>query len=59
MGISLINIWLFCHNFWARNVGKSIKPSKDSYCSLESNEILSHEISSFGQLPGYDDIIQT
>jgi len=25
------------HTFWTRNATKSIKPSKDSYYSLESN----------------------
>jgi len=36
----------------------SIKPSKESYDSLESNQILSQEIGSFGRLPGDDDVIQ-
>ena len=39
VGISLYSFWLFCHNLWTRNATKSIKPSKDSYCSLESQTI--------------------
>jgi len=37
LGISLNNSRLFCHNFLTRNATKSIKPSKNSYYSLESN----------------------
>ena len=37
-GISLVNFCLFCHNFWTRNARKSIKPSEDSYCNLESKK---------------------
>jgi len=58
LGISLNNFQKFGHNFGNRNTRKSIKPSKDSYYSLKSNKLLSHEINSFGQLPGDDDIIQ-
>jgi len=36
--ISLINLWHFGHNFGTRNARKSIKPSKDLYYSLVSNE---------------------
>ena len=36
--ISLINFCLFFHKFWTRNARKSIKPPKDSYCSLESTK---------------------
>jgi len=34
-----------------------MKPSEDSYYSLEFNKILSHKIGSFGRLPGDDDVI--
>jgi len=40
------NIWNFWHNFGIRNARKSIKGSKDSYYSLESNITLSHNIGS-------------
>jgi len=37
VGISLINLWHFCHNFGTRNARKSIKHSKDLYyIKLES-----------------------
>ena len=39
VAIPIINFCLFCHNFWTRNARKSIKPSKDSYCSLESKKV--------------------
>jgi len=57
-GIFLINIRLFCHYFWTRNATKSIKPSKDSHYSLESNKTLSHEIGSIYRLPGGDNVIK-
>ena len=56
--ISQNNIRLFYRNLWTRNAGKSSKPSKDTYYSLESNKTLRHEIGSFGRLPGDDDVIQ-
>jgi len=40
LGISLINIRLFCHNVSPRSATKWIKPSKDSYYSLESIAVL-------------------
>jgi len=49
-GISVISIWLFCHNFWTRNATKSLMPSKDSYYGLNSNKTLSHEIDPIGRL---------
>jgi len=55
---SRINIRLFWHNFSTRSATKSIKPSKDSYYSLESKQTLSHKTSSIGRLPGSDDITQ-
>jgi len=54
----LLNLRYFGHNFGTRNARKSIKPSKESYYSLEYNKILSHEIGSFGRLPGDDDVIE-
>jgi len=54
-GISLINFRKFGRNFGTRYGTKSIKPSKDSYYSLESNKTLSHKIDSFGRLPGDDE----
>jgi len=44
MGISLINLWHFGHNFGTRNVRKSIKPSKDSCYSLAFNKNLSQNM---------------
>ena len=41
---------------WTRNVRKFIKPSKDSYCSLESKKTLNHKIGWIVGLPG-DDVI--
>ena len=38
VGISLIDLWHFGHNFETRNARKSIKPSKDSYCNLVSKK---------------------
>jgi len=38
VGISLINLWRFGHNFGTRNVRKSIKPSKDLHYSLVFNK---------------------
>ena len=38
VGILLINFCLFCLNFWTRSARKSIKRSKDSYCSLGSKK---------------------
>jgi len=58
VGISLINFWLFCHNFWTRNGRTSIKPSKDTYYSLQSKQTVRHEIGSIGRLPGDDEVIQ-
>jgi len=57
-GISLINLRYFGHYFGTRNARLSIKPSKDSGYSLESNKILSHEMGWFGRLPEDDDLIQ-
>jgi len=42
----------------ARNAAMSIKPSKDSDYSLESNKTLNHKLASFNRLPEYDDVIQ-
>ena len=36
------NVGSFGHNFDTRNARKSIRGSKDSYCSLESKQILSN-----------------
>jgi len=57
--ISPINFQTFGHNFGTRNTTKSIKPSKDSYSSLESNKTSSDEIDSIGRFPQDIDIIQT
>jgi len=43
MGISSINFRKFGHNFGTRNARKSIKSSKHSYDSLESNKNSSQE----------------
>ena len=56
--IALINFCLFCHNFWDRTARKSINPSNDSSCSLESKKTLSHKISSIVRLSGDDAVIQ-
>ena len=39
VGIPLINICLVCLNVRTRNARKSIKPSKNTYCSLESKNL--------------------
>jgi len=38
VGISLITLWYFGHNFGTRNARKSVKPSKVLYYSLLSNK---------------------
>ena len=40
------------HTFVTRTPGKFIKGSKDSYLSLESNQILSHNFGSFFSVSG-------
>jgi len=58
VGISLINFRSFCQNVGTLNVRESIKSSKDSYCSLQSKIILSHEIGSIVRLLGDDDVMR-
>jgi len=40
----LIILFILDHNFWSRNVRKSIKGSKDSESSLVSNENFSEKL---------------
>jgi len=53
-----MNFGKFGHNFGTRNARKPVKPSKHSYCNLEPNKTLSHEIGSFGRLPVDDGLIK-
>ena len=57
MGIPLIIFCLYFHNFWTRNARKSIKPSKDSYWSLESKKNFESQNPMDGSTPGSDVII--
>jgi len=54
----LLNLWLFLHNFWARNARKPIKASKDLDYSLVSTKNLSQNFCSSSCGLGPDDLGQ-
>jgi len=54
VGILLINLWHFGHNFGTRKARKSIKPSEDSYYSLVSNKNSSKKMALSVWRPGPD-----
>jgi len=58
LGICLIFLPFFGHNFWTRNGRKPINPSKDSYNNLVSNKIWSQKIGSWCWRPGPNNLIQ-